>query len=841
MFQNVQYEEIGQEEENKIENIKNIIKNIFTRRNILIYAITLLVSTIGLGGEVSPFSIALVGASFSVGIPAFGIIIISIIGNIIGFGATGGLNYILILLMVMITFAIKKPTYNEETKNEKIKLGKRLFASVLTVMIFRYVINSFTIYNLIANITNAIIVVIFYKIFTNSLGVLEEINVKKAFSLEEVMGASLVLAVAVAGLKDIGVFGLSIRNILSILIVLVLGWKNGVLIGTTSGVTIGAVLGIIAQYEPSIVALYAISGMIAGLLNRFGKIGVIIGFALGNVILAYISNGTTLDTQIIKEILVASIGLLAVPKNININIEEFMKSSRLLPAYNNKALVTGQATLDKLNVVSETIENMAKTYETEAIGENERHILENEEKILEDSDNIELEELVQEKTIEDKNRDLFITELLNELDDIKDNMLYDDLSQVPNKIVNEIYTILTEKQQIDRKDLLKTFAKFNSYIIGFDDEKVSQYLEENIRQAINKINSAYRISKVNFICQEKIKENKKTMQSQLGQISKAITNIATQIKEEVEEKEEYAIEKEKILMLLRQKDINIEELWIRRKKGDRYFVDIYLNIINQGIINNDIEKIEKILTEVLKEKIKINEKTSKITKEKSILTFMSEDKYEMNIGITGSVKNKSTVSGDSILNIRLNDGKNLIAISDGMGSGPEARKSSQIAIKMLERLLMSGFDQNISVEIINKAVLNNTEEIFATLDIAIVDLYKGNMEFIKNGACPTYIKNENKVQIIKTLTLPTGALEEIKLTTYDKDIANGDIVVMCSDGVIDSNIEYRNKELWLKYLLEDMETQNAQKIADIILKEAIDNNYGINKDDMSVVVIKLKK
>ena len=330
------------------------------------------------------------------------------------------------------------------------------------------------------------------------------------------------------------------------------------------------------------------------------------------------------------------------------------------------------------------------------------------------------------------------------------------------------------------------------------------------------------------------------MQSQLGQISKAITNIATQIQEEVEEKEEYTIEKEKILMLLRQRDIAIEELWIRRKREDRYFIDMYLNIINQGIINNDIEKIESILTDVLKEKIKLNERTSKITKGKSLLTFISEDKYEMNIGITGNTKSKSTVSGDSILNIRLNDGKNLIAISDGMGSGAEARKSSQIAIKMLERLLSSGFNQNISVELINKAVLNSTEEIFATLDIAIVDLYKGNIEFIKNGACPTYIKNDNKVQIIKTLTLPTGALEEIKLTTYDKDLANGDVIVMCSDGIVDSNVEYKNKELWLKYLLEDMETQNPQKMADIILKEAIDNNYGISKDDMSVVVLRVK-
>jgi len=66
-------------------------------------------------------------------------------------------------------------------------------------------------------------------------------------------------------------------------------------------------------------------------------------------------------------------------------------------------------------------------------------------------------------------------------------------------------------------------------------------------------------------------------------------------------------------------------------------------------------------------------------------------------------------------------------------------------------------------------------------------------------------------------------------------------MLMCSDGILDSNVEYKNKELWIKYLLEDIETNNTQKIADLILSEAIDNNYGVPKDDMSIVVCKFMK
>ena len=137
--------------------------------------------------------------------------------------------------------------------------------------------------------------------------------------------------------------------------------------------------------------------------------------------------------------------------------------------------------------------------------------------------------------------------------------------------------------------------------------------------------------------------------------------------------------------------------------------------------------------------------------------------------------------------------------------------------------------------------LNSEDDSYATLDIAIFDLFEGNVEFIKNGASPTYIKNRRHVDIIKNLTLPAGILKDIDLKISDRDLDENEILVMCSDGIIESNSEYENKELWLKYLLEEMETDNPQKIADIILAEAVDNNYGIPKDDMTVVIVKLEK
>ena len=806
MFQNINENTIGTEtykDEKKEKRKIDIFSNVFAIRNIVIYIISFMISMVGITGELSPFSISILGASLANSVPALGIVIAGIIGNGIKYGVTGAVGYIVTALLLVATMFIIKPRQNDDEKNENIKLAKNIFISTLIVQILKLGMNGFTLYDILAVMSFSIITVVFYKIFVNSLSVIQDFGENKAFSIEEVLGASLLLAISASAFGNLNVFGFSIQNILSILIVLILGWKNGVLVGTTAGVTIGVTLGVITSSDPIMVASYAISGMIAGILNRFGKVGVIIGFCLGNVILAYVSNGYTVELIHFKEILIASIGLLALPKNIKINIEEFMGNSKFLPVSPERALNKSKETAERLNNVSETIQEMAKTYKI-----NKPEItIENERK---------------------NNKEIFINELLDNLNGYEENILYEDISNAEGSIVNEIFEVLLDKQEIKREDLLEIFAKCNSYIIGFDDNKISEYLEENISQMLRIINMSYKISKSSFVWQRKLDENKKNIENQLQGVSKAISNIASNIEKNIKNEEKFVNEKRQIVELLKQKDIEIQEISIQ--KEGRFLIEIYMKKTN----NVDIETMQKILTDILKEKIVYNQEASIGTR----LNFLSDDKFVMAIGMAEKTKNDSNISGDSILTVRLKDGKYLVALSDGMGSGKEAKQSSAKALKMLENLLLSGFDKNTSMELINTSLISQNDEIFATLDIAIVDLYKGNVEFIKSGACPTYIKNSKKVQIIKANSLPAGIINHDNLQLFDKDIEAGDIMVICSDGILDSNIEYKNKELWIKYLLEDIETNNTKKIADLILSESIDNNFGIAKDDMSVIACK---
>ena len=811
------------EENDKKVNIKDVIKKLFAKENLVLYVITFLISMVGFSENslilsFAPFGLAIIAGALSNNRPIGVMYVLSLIGTFISFGLTNLLVYFLTSLVFFIAILIRRPRIQENV-NEKKKIGGHLFFAVLMVQVVPMFFRDFYVFELLSGIMLGITTLIFYKIFANSITLIIDFGTKRAFTIEEVIGTSLLLAITVTAFDAIDILGFTIKNILSILIVLVLGWKNGMLVGATGGITIGAVLGIITGTEPVMIAAYAISGLIAGLLNRFGRIGVIVGFTIGNVVLAYVANGYMADLIVFQEILIASLGLLAIPKNIEINIEDLVGSTKLLPEVTPRDLEENKDTIYKLNSMSETIYDMAESY-----GEAAATILSDKEL----------------KAQEKSNMDMFVEELKKNLEELEDNMLYEEMYYPTEKLITDIFNYLLDNDVITEKEFVKILEKNNNYIVGFDNTK--SQANEDIYKIVKAINYSYRVSKINFIWKKKMDESKKNVSEQLKGVSQAILKMAQDIDKE---EDKFIDTKKEMLKLLEQKDIVVKDIEIKEKSSGRYIVQVYTDVCeNPDGTECDIKKIGRIISKVLGQKMTIQDQECGLRLNRSMckFTYISDDNYNIQIGMAKSTKSGSPVSGDSALHTKLQDGKYLLVLSDGMGSGPEAMKSSKIAVKMLERLLAAGFEKDVSLKLINSTLSANTEEdMYATLDIEILDLYNGNMEFIKNSACPTYIKRGRDVQLLKSMTLPTGILNDVDLVVYDFDLQDGDIIVMCTDGVIDSNKEYLNKELWLKYLLEDVQVNDAQKIADIIIGEAIDNDFGNQKDDMSVIVAKVSK
>ena len=833
MFQNISKstEEIFDEDVELENNTAktDLLKQTFSLQNCIIYLLSFMLSMAGgVNGifTITPFALAIVAATVSAEIPILMVCISCFLGTFIKFGLGNLLTYILTLLLFFASIIIKRPKIAdfEFELNEKKQVGVHIAFSVFAIQMLSMAFKTFYMYDFLYSIVLTIATYVFYKVFVNALVVYKDFKVKKVFSIEEVISASMLAIIAISAIGNLNIFGFSIRNILSILVVLILGWKNGMLVGATGGLTIGLGLAIVQGENPTFIAAYAISGFIAGVLNKLGKIGVIIGFIVGNIVLSYISNGHTIEIIRFQEILIAALGLIVIPKGAGIKVSDLGDKYILLPETTSRTLEENKETINKLNNMSNTISEMAKEYENAA-------------------STIQTSE--EEEKQRELNKEIFVAELKNSLEGQEENLLYDDIYNDNDNILKEIFLILENRNVVTRKDIIELFANHNNYIMGYSTDKddVDYTVKEDIDDMLKIINSSYRISKMNFVWKKKIKQSRKDMSTQLSGLSEAISNLAEQLTLFKDDK--FKDKKEEIKTLLNEKEINAKEIIIKKEESGKYEITLYTDVCDSLDGKKCYsKKISKILEKALSDKIILQRQTCGLRENGNscMFTFTSQDKYSMQVGVAKSKKMGSVISGDTAIQTRLADGKYLLAISDGMGSGAEARKSSKIAIKMLERMLETGFNKDNTLKLINSIISNNTDEdMYATLDVNILDLYEGNMEFFKNGACPTFIKRNGKVEILKSVSLPTGILENIDLVEYIHELKDEDIVVMCSDGVIDSNKELANKELWLKYLLEEIETDDAQRIADIILNESRDNDLGQEKDDMTVICFRVNK
>lgn len=235
--------------------------------------------------------------------------------------------------------------------------------------------------------------------------------------------------------------------------------------------------------------------MIAGILNRLGKIGVILGFCIGNAVLTFVTNGNTVPIITIREILIASLGLLLLPKETKLDISDIMPQTKCLPTTSGRlnGAVEEKETVYKLNSVSETISQMAKSYDESAT------------KTLEEEDIVSIE------------KDAFIDEVLNTIEDLPDNLLYEDIMQSDEKILEDIFSLMQEKSEITNEEFIKLLEKNSSYILGIDseDEELKTKTEHDISEIVKTINSIYKINKLNIIWKQKEASNKKVLATQL--------------------------------------------------------------------------------------------------------------------------------------------------------------------------------------------------------------------------------------------------------------------------------------------------------------------------------------
>lgn len=793
MFQNIT--ESAEEQENQVSKVNLLIRELLKVQNIILFILTFCMSMLSIGEDITPFGLAMVAATLGTGMPVFGILISASLGSLFGNGVSAFVNFVLSAIVYFVLVLIFKPKIAIEERNELFKTGKRLFIACFIVTFFQNVKGIVLTYDIFMAIVTATLTYVFYKIFVNGLVVIKEWRIKKAFTLEELIGASIMMAIASVSFNQVMIFQLHLSNIIMVFFVMLLGWKNGMLVGCTAGLSMGLVISMIEMQNGLQIAVFAVSGILAGILNRFGKIGVMIGFILGNSLLIYLTNGDTIQIVYFREIFIASIGLLFVPSKVKIEIEELIGKNKLLSDLGENRLTQNEEMLNKLNIISNTISEM---------------VVDKPEEMM---------------NLEEDFKDI----LFGNLEEIENNIFYEDIINEDNHIADELYTSLQTQDMVLENDLIQILKNHNNYVI-IQDANIKNDLQEMIKI----INRSYKMLQIEVTKKQEKAKNMKSMKKGLEDISKAIKN-SVKTNEDVAKGKFVAKEKE-LLVLLQSKYPSIISSKIKQAKNGKYMVD--LSFSNDKVKDKQyIANISNIISKALATKLIFMQDSKK---KNYVQTYTSEDKFVLQIGSSKVTKEGNTVSGDCNLQMKLKDGKYLLAISDGMGSGKKARESSKLTIKMLEEMLTNGFDKDELITFINDKVNFNTDsEMYATLDFAILDMFTGTVKIAKSGACNTYIKNRKNVRTIKSQTMPVGIVEKTELDVQTVAVQDGDIIVMCSDGLLESQNDI--KKDWIEEYLKNINTTNVQKVADLIVAEAIDNSFGVARDDITVMIAKVVK
>ncbi len=245
-------------------------------------------------------------------------------------------------------------------------------------------------------------------------------------------------------------------------------------------------------------------------------------------------------------------------------------------------------------------------------------------------------------------------------------------------------------------------------------------------------------------------------------------------------------------------------------------------------------RMGEILSENSGRRFVLRDKTV-IDSDRSLMIFSAPPALDAAFGVACAVKDGGTVSGDTHSVIRINDHSFLMALSDGMGSGEYANKVSATAISLIEAFYRAEMPEDTVLDTINKLISFSSEERFACIDIAAVNLNSGTANFVKIGSPVALIIRDGEIRILESQSLPLGILDSLKPSTCTEQLKGGDIITFMSDGVTSAF----NSTPELYDFLQVLKPLNPKNLADIILSAALERTGGKALDDMTVLCTRI--
>ncbi|WP_164670634.1 stage II sporulation protein E [Virgibacillus doumboii] len=769
-------------------------KSLLFEKGWLFYIVGFLLGRAVILSVVSPFAAAFLATIWFIHKDKAAKVMLAVMAGAFSYSVMHGVFISLALIVFIFLAGLFK-----HAKKQQILIPLFVFFSTIAPRLFIYsTTEQLTSYEWMLIFVEGVLGTVLVLIFMQSIPLLSPNRYKPTLKNEEIVCMIILLASILTGTIGWELYDASIEQIFSRYFVLLLAFVGGAAIGSTVGVVAGLILSLANVANLYQMSLLAFSGLLGGLLKEGNKIGVGAGLLVGTFLVGIYVDVGTLIPSIIETGLAILLFLMTPASWIK-------QLSRYIPGteeYTNEQEQYLQkirnVTAKRVEQFSDVFEALSKSFATsEGFTEENSHAKRETDYFLSQV----TEKSCQSCFMKDRCWQQQFDKTYNLMEDLKDD--------------------LAEGKEPNRK----LTREFENHCVK--SKKVIDIMKDEIA-----------LFEANKKLKKQVLESKRFVADQLQGVSEVMDDFANEILKERQHHEQQEVQ---IVQALKNLGIDLVKLDIYRL--DKGNVDIEMTLSFYDYHGEGPKLIAPVLSEILNEMIVVKqEDVSPFPNGYCYLEFGSAKEFAIDTGIANAAKGGGLISGDSYTTIELGAGKYAMAISDGMGNGQRANEESKETLRLLQQILQTGIPEQVAIKSINSILaLRSKDEMFATLDLAVINLHNAFVRFLKIGSTPSFIKRGNEMIKVEASNLPMGIIQEFDVDIVNEQLRSGDILIMMSDGIFDGPKHIENTDVWLKRKIREMKTDDPQEIADLLLEEVVRTRSGAIDDDMTVVAAKIEK
>ncbi|MGE5380804.1 MAG: SpoIIE family protein phosphatase, partial [Methylocystaceae bacterium] len=610
------------------------------------------------------------------------------------------------------------------------------------------------------------------------------------YSYEEMTALAILVVGLLMGMLEIDFYGVTLVGLLSRFTILASALVWGAAGATVVGVFTGAIPAIANTMFPQTLAAYALTGLLAGLFRYFGRLGVFMGFLAGNLLFTFFIPSTQYNFAALWETALAGGLFFLLPASVRPTpaVTSLGGITRESGASEIKQYMQ-QVAGDRLSRLARVFDEMSATFAPEI------------------SEPASGEEEV--KAIFEQTAAGFCAScsLHSTCWDREFYRTYRDLMALISQV--------GEKGDLPFSEV---------------DETLKQRCVKP-RELVTTVSCLVNNLKLNHRWERVVEESRGMVASQLKGVSEVMQGLAHGLKVPAEIDDEV---REKLLIGCRQHFLPVKDVVPINLGGH-----CYLHVMGQACSTGSRcrDEVAPAMGSLMGRNYEVTDRVCPRPARGSCqFTLAPFFTYRIETGVAQTAR--TTICGDSFTVATLKSGEEMVLIADGMGSGRQAARESRLAVRMLEELLSSGFDDERAINSVNSVLhLRSRGERFVTLDLALIKLENAQADMIKVCAAPTFLKRGASVNVISSPALPAGVFEDIELSRQTLLLQAGDVLVMVSDGLLETGTPASN---WLPAFLSVIDEEDPQKLADLIMRKALERVRGQVRDDMTVLCSRIE-